>query len=266
MKNKLKRTWMMVLLALTLCGCGKKDAVQNTPVEATSAEEVATEEATSAEEKITSKDEVLEETVEMEEESQTEDSSDAIDEVYALAFETAMLEELENPRYGETELNYGYGFIDEDDIPELFIIRGTSHIDTVTVYRYDEKSGKAAYVGDFGGWGACEYVPHENKIISSYGNMGYFYSTVTKIGKNGKPELVDAILRNGGNRIESFYGFSMGNFTGAIDWEDYDINQFESPSEEYLISEEEADEIENEMCDGKIRVDTLFCQKYMKKN
>lgn len=170
-------------------------------------------------------------------------------------YDQVIVNELANPRYGEQEIHYGFGYVNEDDIPELFLIRGSSHIDTVTIYTYDEITGEGIYVGDFGGWGYCDYVPYENKIISCYGNQGYFYITVSKIGANNEPELVDVILRNGGNRIESFYGFDLDGFTGAIDWEEYDINQFKSPDEQYLISEGEADQIENEIRAGAVRVD-----------
>lgn len=228
MRCKLRYVFVAALLSLALYGCGDnagKDDMENSiPV----IEDIP-------------EDDIAEEK--------------EIDEVYVLAYEDAMKEELDHPRYGETKLHYGYGYIDEDDIPELFIIRGTSHIDTVAVYRYDEGKGKVDYVGDFGGYGFCFYVPRENKIIANYGNMGYFYTTVTKISAEGKAELVDAILRNGGNKIESFYGFSMGNFTGAMDWETYDINQFNAPSEEYFISEEEADAIQEKLCANEVKVD-----------
>lgn len=182
-------------------------------------------------------------------------SYDEIDINVRNIYDKVITNELANPRYGEQSINYGFGYVNEDDIPELFLIRGSSHVDTVTIYTFDEITSEGVYVGDFGGWGYCDYVPHENKIISCYGNQGYFYITVSKINDNNAPELVDVILRNGGNRIESFYGFDLDGFTGAIDWVDYDINQFKAPDERYLISEEEADQIESVMRNGYVHID-----------
>lgn len=48
----------------------------------------------------------------------------------------------------------------------------------------------------------------------------------------------------------------MGDFTGAMPWDDYDINRFEEPDETFRISEEEADRIEEKMRDGEVKVDT----------
>lgn len=255
--NRIKKRKMLFAIALTLgilcmSGCGDNEEKQAN--DAAVVEETVEAVADETETEGTNENESEENQSEMISEEDVLPVVEVTDEL-ALAFEEAMQAELQNPRYGEKKLSYGYGYVDEDDIPELFIIRGTSHIDTVTMYRYDPQQEKAVFVGDFGGFGACSYAPNQNRIISSYGNMGYFYTTVTKINEQGKPELVDAILRNGGNKIESYYGFSMGDFTGAIAWEEYDINQFAAPDESCLISEEEADQIEDAFLDGSVRVD-----------
>lgn len=183
-----------------------------------------------------------------------------LDDKVVAAYEQILNNELSNPRYDEKVLHYGFGYIDSDDIEELFIIRGTAHIDTVTVYSYDSVNEKAVYIGDFGGFGYCQYVPQENRIISNYGNQGYYYTTVTKINGDCRPELVECYLRNGGNKVESYYGFDMNDFTGAIDWSDYDINQWEHPNEEYFISEMLADKIDKRVKNGAINVDVdSFC-------
>lgn len=171
-------------------------------------------------------------------------------------YDEVLENELNNPRYGETSLNYGYGNVNDDSVQELFIIRGNSHIDTVTIYTYDTQTDKAVYVGDFGGWGYCDYIPNENSIISAYGNQGYFYIVETGMDENYSPYVKDVILRNNDNKTESFYGFTLDDFNGSMGPDDYDINMFSAPGEQYLISEDEADLIEAKMRDGSVRIST----------
>lgn len=171
-------------------------------------------------------------------------------------YDEVIISELKNARHGEKELYYGYGFVNNDSIQELFIIRGDSHADTVTIYSYDEIAGEPIYVGDFGGWGYCDYIPQGNSIISCYGNHGFFYIVDSGMDDDYHPYVKDVILRNAGNKIESFYGFSLGDFSGSMDRGDYDINRFDKPDERFLIDENEADLIEEKMRTGAIRIST----------
>lgn len=174
---------------------------------------------------------------------------------YSKGYNFILKEELDNPRYAGTSIiNYGYGYVDNDNVPELFIIRGSSHIDTVTIYTYDIENKKVIYLGDFGS-GVIDYVPYQNKIIASYGNQGYYYTTVSSITRDKTIELTDCILRNNGNKTESFYGFDMDGFNGSIQWEGYDINQFTEPDATYIISEDEADAIMEGIFKDAVRVD-----------
>ena len=177
-------------------------------------------------------------------------------------YQVAIRYELDNPPYEdyETDINYGVGDIDGDDIPELFMIRGDSHIDTVTIYSYDSENNEAVYIGDFGGFGSCNCVLGENKIISSYGNGGYYFTCVTEIGPGKQPVLVDVILNNGSQEeIKSYYGFSLEDFSGAMPRGDYDINRFENIDEEYLISQEEAAAINERIYENSICIDANYC-------
>lgn len=169
-------------------------------------------------------------------------------------YEDVLYSELNNPRHNEEEIYFGYGFIDEDSFPELFIVRGNSHTDTVTIYSYNETTSEPLYVGDFGGWGYCDYIPYENSIISCYGNQGFFYIVESGIDENYCPYVKDVILRNGGNKIESYYGFTLDGFNGSMDIGEYDINMFNKPDEKYLIDENKADSIEADMRKGSVRI------------
>lgn len=182
---------------------------------------------------------------------------DSLDSEILDAYFRAMDKELEHPRFDEVVLHYGLGHVDSDEIPELFINRYSSHIDTITVYKYDPVQKEAVFIGDFGGWGYCHYVPYKNRIISCYGNSGYFFIASARIAEDNAVKLNDVILRDGGfEGLNSYYGFTIPGFNGSVDWEKYD---FEKPGRDelvdYHISEEEADLIEGEMREGDIRVD-----------
>lgn len=158
-------------------------------------------------------------------------------------YDDVLSEESTKARGGQ--LYYQFGYVDADNIPELFVVRGTIATDTVSIYTYNTKENKPVYVGDFGSSGYCNYVPRKNQIISVYGNMGAFYVINTGIDEKGVAYFKDAILRNMGmEKTESFYGFPVGNFTGAMPVDDGDSDNIEWPNEEYKIDEEEADKIE----------------------
>lgn len=78
--------------------------------------------------------------------------------------------------------------------------------------------------------------------------------------------MKDVVLRNGGNKTESYYGFELDGFTGAMPVNEYDINQFEMPGAEFLIDENRADEIESRMRDDSVRISTdTICVDSMRK-
>jgi hypothetical protein len=139
------------------------------------------------------------------------------------------------------------GYIDEDGIPELLLSYGDYHVAGVCVYTYDPSDDKPVYIGEFSSFGRMTYAKKKNRILSSYGNGGYYTRYYTKI-ENHRPVLVGCILDdNSWIRIEKqlyYYGFDMPEWVDgsreafrdngtdelAIDIDD---------SDEYLITEEE---------------------------
>ena len=67
-------------------------------------------------------------------------------------------------------MRFGLALIDNDDLPELLIADADYHGSAVRVIFYN--NGEPKEVGQFGGYGGCAYVKKENKIISSFMNMG----------------------------------------------------------------------------------------------
>lgn len=78
-------------------------------------------------------------------------------------------------------------YIDEDDVPELFIIEGDSHADGVTMYTYTDD--KAVKVGGFSEYGGIDYAPKENLFISTSSGMDMFQSEYYRLNI-GNAELI----------------------------------------------------------------------------
>lgn len=167
---------------------------------------------------------------------------DDLDEEIASAYMNSLKQEYKLQKIEGHTLYYGFGYIDGDDVPELFVVSGDSHTDMVSIYTYDANENKDVFIGTFGGYGYCDYVPYKNKIITNYGNHGYFYYFVTSIEGN-ETVLCDVMLRDYSREKFNYYGFTVANFTGAMPRDDYNINRFDRPGGEYLIDEKASDEI-----------------------
>lgn len=164
-------------------------------------------------------------------------------------YDGVLAEEFLKARDGQ--LFYQYGFVNNDDIPELFVVRGSVATDTVSIYTYDKNAKQSIYVGDFGSSGYCYYTSRNNQIISVYGNMGIFYVVNSGIDENGSSYLEDIILRNNSFKTESFYGFPTDDgFTGAMQPDDGSSDNIKRPDDSYKIDESKADEIESKLLGG----------------
>ena len=142
------------------------------------------------------------------------------------------------------------GYINGDNIPELFVTYGTRHDEGVCIYTYDPAADKAIYVGEFSSYGQCMYMEKKNRIQSTYGNNGYFLVTVSSI-EDGKAKLVGTALSDAsGVRNDSeifYYNFDVpdwedGTRDAFIANDEYDETVTLNLSEEHMISEEEYDE------------------------
>ena len=137
---------------------------------------------------------------------------------------------------------FSFGYVDEDDVPELFIAYNSYHGSPVYVFSYFD--GKVCLIGRFSTYGQVQYATKENRIISSYGNNGYFTTPVSQI-VGDKAELVDCAIYGNGVRFYAGYPIPKG-LTGAVSdgWEDGKIPH---PSDEYAVSEEEYERLYKQM-------------------
>lgn len=124
---------------------------------------------------------------------------------------------------GETGYTYfNLIYIDGDDIPELVIQAGDSHVSQPELYMY--YNGEAVYLGVFGGYGSFSYYERENVFISGFGNQGAFNTSYLRLEDGKAMEIV------------SFY-----DNAGAVDEEDaeYEVDGKPVSAEEYAKREKE---------------------------
>lgn len=123
-------------------------------------------------------------------EEYTEPETEPIEEVtQQMTYQKAYSELLNN--YDSTSSSFTprfcLAYIDEDDVPELFIIEGNSHADGVTMYTYTDD--KAVKVGGFSEYGGIDYAPKENLFISTSSGMDMFQSEYYRLN-TGNAELI----------------------------------------------------------------------------
>ena len=158
----------------------------------------------------------------------------------------------ENYHAGCGNAKFMVGYVDEDDIPELFLAYGTAHVDGVHVFTYSPDIKEVIRVGEFSSFGGIYYSFRKNRILSQYGNHGFYVEYVSMI-KEGQPELVDVAINDGGgirhDGVVGFYGFEIpdgvdGSREGfaQLGISDLDVPE-DYPSDEYLISDEEESQL-----------------------
>lgn len=90
-------------------------------------------------------------------------------------------------RGSDSDPRFQLGYINEDDIPELFIIDGSSHFNSVGVYTFG--NNEVVHVGDFGSYGCMSYASGENRFESFNSGMGATYITYYSLNA-GKAEVL----------------------------------------------------------------------------
>lgn len=79
-------------------------------------------------------------------------------------------------------LRFDLGYVDNDDIPELFLCTGNGGADTVSIYSYNEESQTVENWGEFSSRGHLYFCEKQGITISEYGNHGYFPHIYEQVG------------------------------------------------------------------------------------
>ena len=156
------------------------------------------------------------------------------------------------------DVHYEYVYIDDDNIPELLLADGNFHVSRVALYYYNEEIKQVEFLASFSSFGQMRYIPKENKIISQYGNHGYYHEVYSKI-EDGKIELLNVFLLDGSKEEHKYYGgFPVAqDFTGGYGKPNSAENIFETlpeVTEEYRISEEEYKSLKGEFDKGSVKI------------
>lgn len=112
-----------------------------------------------------------------------------LSEPYAEAYYAFLKEEsnLAKENHPLQPVGFRLAYIDDDDIPELLLMRDYSHAAGVWVYTCE--NGRVVEVGEFGSFGNMQYLENEGMIFSGFYNMGEGFSVFCKL-ENGKAEKI----------------------------------------------------------------------------
>lgn len=107
-------------------------------------------------------------------------------EPYAQAYYTFLKEE-SDPVKENRPLRFRLAYIDDDDTPELLLMKDNSHPAGVWVYTY--KNGRVVEAGEFGSIGGMQYLEKRGMIFSGFYNMGEGFSQFYML-KDGTAEKI----------------------------------------------------------------------------
>lgn len=107
-------------------------------------------------------------------------------EPYAQAYFTFLKEE-SDPVKENRPLRFRLAYIDDDDTPELLLMKDNSHPAGIWVYTY--KNGRVVEVGEFGSIGGMQYLEKRGMIFSGFYNMGEGFSQFYML-KDGTAEKI----------------------------------------------------------------------------
>lgn len=110
-------------------------------------------------------------------------------EPYAEAYYTFLKQEGSSAKenFPLWSLRFRLAYIDDDDTPELLLMKDNSHPAGVWVYTY--KNGRVVEAGEFGSIGGMQYLEKRGMIFSGFYNMGEGFSQFYML-KDGTAEKI----------------------------------------------------------------------------
>ncbi|MBQ2903149.1 MAG: serine/threonine protein kinase [Clostridia bacterium] len=123
------------------------------------------------------------------------------------------------------EYRFSLGYVNNDDIPELFISEGGAHAYGVEVYTYH--NGKAVMLCSDGEFGSIGYMERKGYICGSYTGMGTTSARIYEM-KNGEAEIIYTLYDDSGAVPE---GGDVVRTINDVNASEKEINEF---SEKYF--------------------------------
>ncbi|MBR0149636.1 MAG: hypothetical protein IJM23_10685 [Lachnospiraceae bacterium] len=140
------------------------------------------------------------------------------------------------------ELYVRLDFVDADNIPELFISRGTFFDDAVRVMTFDRVKMSEVDLGEFSSKGSLVFSRKGNRMMSEYPSNGRMLKMISEID-HGVTKLVNAYFRDG----KKYYGgfpVHEGIDGTRVYYSSSFSNVFDLPGDQYSM---DADMFEDKM-------------------
>lgn len=128
--------------------------------------------------------------------------------------------------YPET-VRFTFGYLDDDDIPELLIAEGTGHAEQIAVYHYNANNDSVEEWGKYSSFGDFYYYERQSITASQYGGTGFWYTVYENLNNGEREPLA----------ISCFYDntyFWAQPYEGSLD----EALRFEN-ADRYIVSESE---------------------------
>lgn len=128
-------------------------------------------------------------------------------------------------------LRFNLGYVNNDDIPELFLCTGNGGADTVSIYSYNEESQTVENWGEFSSRGRLYFCEKQGITISEYGNHGYFPHIYEQVGYGVRDILAAEVeyVWEDGNHYCIVYPYD-----GVADDVSSVLSEYETTEKEYM--------------------------------
>lgn len=140
-------------------------------------------------------------------------------------------------------VTFGFGYINNDNIPELLISEGTAHASKVLVVTY--VNGRAVEVGSYGSNGTMEYAERESVIVDLYSKSGNVYETIYRMDDDGSGKKIVSYFSNSASGNELLYKINDVEVTEEEFINDrkknYPTSELITSKTEYAFTPEEID-------------------------
>jgi len=133
---------------------------------------------------------------------------------------------------------FAFGYINNDDVPELLLGFGDGHTDGIWVYSYDPRTDTVNEWGEFSSFGDLSYFERQGIIVSQYGAMGFWHHIFEQVGVNGVEQVlaVEGIDASKENVMRYFWQSPCEMTNWETGREDFDFDKAEV-SEEKQVEE-----------------------------
>ena len=108
------------------------------------------------------------------------------------AYETVLAEWPTKEPWSKEIPSFALIYLDNDDIPELAVMRGTAHSHGASIFTYEH--GEAVFVEEYGQYGEMDYREREGVIFDEWDQGGIYHTWVYRIDGSRRTLLLSCSL------------------------------------------------------------------------